>query len=66
MSESILQPKRRQLIKLASASLFLLVSPAGRAAVGQLPGILAVRVWPAADYTRVTIEHREPLKLLIS
>ena len=22
----------------------------------------AVRVWPAADYTRVTIEHREPLK----
>ena len=62
MSESILQPKRRQLIKLASASLFLLVSPAGRAAVGQLPGILAVRVWPAADYTRVTIEHREPLK----
>ena len=44
MSESILQPKRRQLIKLASASLFLLVSPAGRAAVGQLPGILAVRV----------------------
>ena len=62
MSESILQPKRRQLIKLASASLFLLVSPVGRAAVGQLPGILAVRVWPAADYTRVTIEHREPLK----
>ena len=62
MSESILQPKRRQLIKLASASLFLLVSPVGRAGAAQLPGILAVRVWPAADYTRVTIEHREPLK----
>ena len=55
-------PRRRQLIKLAGASLFMLVSPAGRAAAGQLPGILAVRVWPAADYTRVTIEHREQLK----
>ena len=62
MSEPTLLPKRRQLIKLASASLFLLVSPVGRTATAQLPGILAVRVWPAADYTRVTIEHREPLK----
>jgi len=25
-------------------------------------GILAVRIWPAADYTRVTIEHGAPLK----
>ncbi len=25
-------------------------------------GILAVRVWPAADYTRVAIEHSDPLK----
>ncbi len=27
-----------------------------------MPGILAVRVWPAADYTRVAIEHDAPLR----
>ena len=53
---------RREILKLAGASLFLLVSPAGRAAINRAPGILAVRVWPAADYTRVAIEHTEPLK----
>ena len=53
---------RRQLIKLAGASLFLLVSPVGRAAINRAPGILAVRVWPAVDYTRVAIEHSAPLK----
>ena len=53
---------RRGILKLASASLFLLVSPVGRAAVNRAPGILAVRVWPAVDYTRVAIEHSEPLK----
>ena len=53
---------RRQLIKFAGASLLLLVSPVGRAAVDRTPGILAVRVWPAADYTRVAIEHSQPLK----
>ena len=53
---------RRGILKLASASLFLLVSPVGRAAVNRAPGILAVRVWPALDYTRVAIEHSEPLK----
>ena len=26
------------------------------------PNILAVRVWPARDYTRVTLEHSAPLK----
>ena len=53
---------RRQLIKLAGASLLLMVSPVGRAAVNRSPGILAVRVWPAVDYTRVAIEHSAPLK----
>lgn len=53
---------RRELIKFAGASLVLLVSPAGRAAVERGSGILAVRVWPAADYTRVAIEHSAPLK----
>ncbi|WP_153111371.1 N-acetylmuramoyl-L-alanine amidase [Propionivibrio limicola] len=55
--------KRRQLIKFAGATMLLLVSPVGRAATDRRgPGILAVRVWPAADYTRVAIEHSQPLK----
>jgi N-acetylmuramoyl-L-alanine amidase len=32
------------------------------AAVSRLPGVRAIRVWPAEDYTRVTIELRAPLK----
>ncbi len=57
----VLMPERRQLIQWAGASLFLLVTPFGRA-IAASPGIMAVRVWPAADYTRVTIEHSEALK----
>ena len=53
---------RRELIKFAGASLCLLVNPVGRAAVDRKPGILAVRVWPAEDYTRVAIECNSPLK----
>ena len=53
---------RRELIKFAGASLLLLVSPVGYAVTNRNPGILAVRVWPAADYTRVAIEHNAPLK----
>jgi N-acetylmuramoyl-L-alanine amidase len=53
---------RRELIKFAGASLFLLVSSTGRAGINRRGGILAVRVWPAADYTRVAIEHNAPLK----
>jgi N-acetylmuramoyl-L-alanine amidase len=52
---------RRALIKFAGASLLLFVTPA-RAAANRLPSVLAVRVWPAADYTRVAIEHDAPLK----
>ena len=64
MSDDTARPlaARRQLIKFAGASLILLVSPVGRAASERNPGILAVRVWPAADYTRVAIEHSVPLK----
>jgi len=54
--------ERRKLIKFAGASVVLLVSPIGRAAVDRNPSILAVRVWPAADYTRVTIECSSSLK----
>jgi len=53
---------RRGLIKFAGAALVLLVSPVGRAAVDRNPSIVAVRVWPAADYTRVTIECSTALK----
>jgi N-acetylmuramoyl-L-alanine amidase len=53
---------RRALIKFAGASLLLLVTPVGRAATSKNPSILAVRVWPAPDYTRVAIEHDAPLK----
>jgi N-acetylmuramoyl-L-alanine amidase len=64
MSDGPRQPRlpRRGLIKFAGASLLLLVTPVGKAAVNRQPGVLAVRVWPAADYTRVTIELGAPLK----
>lgn len=31
-------------------------------AAARLPSVLAVRVWPSEDYTRVTLEHDGPLK----
>ena len=58
----LIHAKRRGLIKLAGASLVLLVSPVVRAAIHRNPTILAVRVWPAPDYTRVTIELNSRLK----
>ncbi len=52
---------RRQLLRCAGAALILSVSPVA-GAVARLPSVLSVRVWPAADYTRVTLEHDAPLK----
>ena len=49
---------RRKFLKFAGATLALVVSPAGLASV---TSILAVRVWPARDYTRVTLEYQQPL-----
>ncbi|HMY06571.1 MAG TPA: N-acetylmuramoyl-L-alanine amidase, partial [Accumulibacter sp.] len=63
MSERLRHPLagRRRLIKFASgASLLLAVNRLS--AAPRASGILAVRIWPAADYTRVTIEHGAPLK----
>jgi N-acetylmuramoyl-L-alanine amidase len=54
--------QRRGLIKFAGASLLLWATPTSYAAVGKTPSILAVRVWPALDYTRVAIEYDAPLK----
>jgi N-acetylmuramoyl-L-alanine amidase len=46
---------RRDFLKYSGACLALLVSPIGSAAVN----IVAVRVWPAKDYTRITLECPE-------
>src|SRR5262245_30313012 len=51
---------RRQALKLAAASLTLLVSRVGFASMAS--SIMGVRVWPARDYTRVTLEYRHELK----
>jgi len=48
---------RREFLKAAGATLALLVSPVGQAATN----ILAVRVWPARDYTRVTLEYQQQI-----
>jgi N-acetylmuramoyl-L-alanine amidase len=50
---------RRKALKFAAASLSLLVTRVGFAATASVMG---VRVWPARDYTRVTLEHSEELK----
>lgn len=64
MSERVqeLLAGRRRLIKLAGASLFLTVTQRSSAASNRSTGILAVRIWPAADYTRVAIEYGAALK----
>ena len=49
--------KRRDFLKFAGAAMTLLVSPLGQAATS----ILAVRVWPARDYTRVTLEYQQTI-----
>jgi N-acetylmuramoyl-L-alanine amidase len=55
---------RRAALKVAAASLTLLVTRVGFAAgEGEsATSLVAVRVWPADDYTRVTLEHSAPLK----
>jgi N-acetylmuramoyl-L-alanine amidase len=56
-------PRRRDFLKYAAASLTLLVTrvDAGVASKGGT-SVLAVRVWPAADYTRLTLEHDQAIK----
>jgi N-acetylmuramoyl-L-alanine amidase len=50
---------RRSFLRFVGATLALSVTPLARAAE---PTILAVRVWPATDYTRVTLELDAPVK----
>jgi len=51
--------QRRRFMKFGGAAMTLLVSRVGFAAE---TSILAVRVWPSQDYTRVTLEGRDTLK----
>src|SRR6266853_45369 len=50
---------RRRLLKGAAGTVVLALATT-RAAQGA--SLLAVRLWPGRDYTRVTLEHDEPLK----
>ncbi|MCX7207153.1 MAG: N-acetylmuramoyl-L-alanine amidase [Proteobacteria bacterium] len=54
-----LQLARRDILRGASASLLLAVTPFGFASPAA--SVVAVRVWPAQAYTRVTIESTVPL-----
>ena len=62
MFEGDFSADRRAVLKLAAASLTLLVTPVGAGDTPSNGSILAVRVWPAPDYTRITLEHDQPLK----
>ncbi|MGV7962743.1 N-acetylmuramoyl-L-alanine amidase AmiC [Photorhabdus tasmaniensis] len=59
MSHSDLNLSRRRLLQGAAAMWLLSVSQVGYAAS---PKIIAVRIWPASSYTRVTLESNIPLK----
>lgn len=48
-------PARRHFLKAAGAAFALMVSPVGQAAASRM---VAVRVWPAEDYTRITLESK--------
>ena len=50
---------RRGLLKFAGATLALMLSPVGHAAPASL---LAVRVWPSPEYTRITLEGSTKLR----
>ena len=50
---------RRRFLRATGAGLLIPVVVPG---VARAASIMAVRVWPAADYTRVTLESAQPLK----
>ncbi|AXW87117.1 N-acetylmuramoyl-L-alanine amidase [Lonsdalea britannica] len=59
MSDSNHPLTRRRLLQGAAATWLLSVTGVGIAATSQ---IIAVRIWPASAYTRVTLESSHPLK----
>lgn len=59
MSHQDHSSSKRRFIKGATAVMLLSVSPFGFAASSN---VIAVRIWPASSYTRVTLESNVPLK----
>ncbi len=53
---------RRDVLRFAAAALTLSVTPLRGALAAAQPTVLGVRVWPAADYTRIALEHDQPLR----
>jgi N-acetylmuramoyl-L-alanine amidase len=53
---------RRDVLKFAAASLTLLVTPVRDVFAAVQPTVLGVRVWPAPDYTRITLEYDQPIQ----
>lgn len=53
---------RRTLLKTAAAGFMLHVFPVGAWAIPAMAKFVDVRLWPAEDYTRITLEHDGPLK----
>ena len=65
MAERASSLSRRRFLRASGAVLTLLVTPVARgakaSAVSATPALIAVRVWPAADYTRITLEYSTSL-----
>ncbi|CAG9426429.1 N-acetylmuramoyl-L-alanine amidase AmiC [Providencia alcalifaciens] len=59
MSHQDHSPSKRRLLQGAAAVILLSVSPFGFAASSS---VVAVRIWPASSYTRITLESSIPLK----
>ncbi|NSL54522.1 N-acetylmuramoyl-L-alanine amidase [Uliginosibacterium aquaticum] len=59
-SDTRFAPPRRRLLKAAAGLMTLLVTPAGLAQGASR--VLAVRVWPARDYTRITLEYADSVR----
>ncbi len=59
MTDSHHNSGRRRLLRGAAAAWLLSLSRTGMAAP---PLVVAVRIWPAASYTRITLESRAPLQ----
>ena len=53
---------RRDVLCYAAAALTLSVTPLRGAWAAASPTVMGVRVWPAPDYTRITLEHDLPMR----
>lgn len=53
---------RRQIVSRAAAGLLFTLTPAGVLAKAAAPQFVAVRIWPARAYTRITLESSQPVK----